>query len=309
MIVDSDRCCVVDGLVVDKDDYSVLKPMLQRWGETLDETATLIDEEGRVQTLRCAWNIQYLSPSIGRLGELRELDLERAKLTSLPDEIWYLRNLIKLNLFGSERITSLSPSIGRLQELRELDLGQTEQLASLPDEIGNLCSLITLNLYDSGVKSLPPSIGRLQELKELDLSGTQQLTSLPDEIGNLGKLIKLCLRCSGVKSLSPSIQYDLACCRFRSRAVMAPIGSQLRTIGLPIVTYAFRACYVEEGYELSGLEPHDAIYRVLADYRDSFVEILINRNKQKREGSNGWIRSDFLDISHFSSTSTSNSFL
>ena len=99
MIVDSDRCCVVDGLVVDKDDYSVLKPMLQRWGETLDETATLIDEEGRVQTLRCAWNIQYLSPSIGRLEELRELDLERAKLTSLPDEIWYLRNLIKLNLF------------------------------------------------------------------------------------------------------------------------------------------------------------------------------------------------------------------
>mmetsp|Transcript_19957 Transcript_19957/g.41108 ORF Transcript_19957/g.41108 Transcript_19957/m.41108 type:complete len:138 (+) Transcript_19957:157-570(+) len=121
-VVNSDRCCVVDGLVIDKDDYSVLEPILQQWGTTLRQIKQLSHEDVRVLTLRCPPDIQSLPPSIGRLQNIQELDLSgNDQLRSLPNEIGNLRNLTTLDLSGS-RITSLPSSIGQLQKLECLDL-------------------------------------------------------------------------------------------------------------------------------------------------------------------------------------------
>ncbi len=233
--------------------------------------------------------VRSLPHSIGQLQALQELDLSATKIRNLPDEIGNLGNLIKLILINS-RVTTLPASIGKLQKLQELILYGTKHLTNLPDEIGNLGNLIKLNLNGSGVISLPPSIGQLRALQVLDLSCTAQLTDLPEEIGDLGNLIKLCVIGSRFTSFPPSIEYALACNRYRSRIGMTPTGNRfVTTKEWPIIlgnaTHAFRPYHIrqhaEVWYKLRGLEPHDAIYHFLIDYRESFVEMLINRNKPK----------------------------
>ncbi len=265
------------------------------------------DEEGRILGFQPPNEIESLPPYIDRLEALQHLDLSGlSQLRSLPKEIGNFKHLIRLNLCNAV-IESLPPSIGRLQSLEELFLRDTKQLTSLPEEIGNLGSLLKLDLRRSGLVSLPPSIGRLQSLQDLDLEETKQLTSLPEEIGNLGGLIMIDLSDSGVSTLPPSIEYALACSRFRSRAAMA--STNLKTLRWPIVfenaklaTHLFRPCVeitqdyfdashfldfdehesftrtLEQTERLKGLEPHDVMYRFLVDYRESFLDVLINRN-------------------------------
>ena len=146
---------------------------------------------------------------------------------------------------------------------------------------------------------LPRPIGQLQNLRLLDLRGTRQLRQLPDEIGNLGKLADLRLGDSRVESLPSSIENSLACSRFMSRALtVSPTGNHERLkilqnqwpIILENVTHTFWAHdspYYYHGLheEPRGLEAHDAIFRLLLTncYRESFVQMLINRNDQQNK--------------------------
>ena len=296
-------------------DRSVIRQLSSDWGypshwwieqKMLDHGIIVVsrqDEEGRILGFRPPKEIESLPAYIDRLQALQNLDLSlSSQLRNLPKEIGNFNHLIRLNLCDS-LIESLPPSIGKLQNLKLLRLWHTKQLTCLPEEIGDLGSLVNLDLGFSGITSLPPSIGRLQSLQELDLRETEQLTSLPEEIGNLGSLILLELSGSGVTTLPPSIEYALACSRFRSRAAMA--SPNLKTLRWPIVfenaklaTHVFRPYdeitqedffdFFEPEYlttiderekRLKGLEPHDAMYRFLVDYRESFLDVLIDRNK------------------------------
>eukprot|EP00533_Pseudo-nitzschia_delicatissima_P013416 CAMPEP_0197283716 /NCGR_PEP_ID=MMETSP1432-20130617/25075_1 /TAXON_ID=44447 /ORGANISM="Pseudo-nitzschia delicatissima, Strain UNC1205" /LENGTH=400 /DNA_ID=CAMNT_0042750709 /DNA_START=66 /DNA_END=1268 /DNA_ORIENTATION=- len=232
--------------------------------------------------------VRSLPHSIGQLQSLQELDLSATKIRNLPDEIGNLGNLIKL-ILAKSRVTSLPSSIGKLQKLQELDLLGAKHFTYLPDEIGNLGNLIKLNLNGSGVTSLPPSIGQLKSLQELDI-GIQKLENIPEEFGDLSNLIKLRLFHSRHWVLPSSIEYALACSRYSSRIGMNPIRNHFASSRewptiLGNATHAFRAhCDPPENEFwciLRGLEPHDAIYRFLIDYRESFVEMLINHNKHK----------------------------
>ena len=296
-----------DDFRIHKADYSALENIFLDWGYQQDEwwqkaktRFIKIDENDdgrRVKVVRCPakllWETQEfksLHPSIGQLQALDELGLFWAEqIKNLPNEIGNLRSLTKLYLQRSG-VTSLPPSIGQLQALRELRLWSTEKLMTLPEEIGNLSNLIFLDLRSSGIKSLPSSIGRLHSLKQLDLRNTVQLSNLPKEIGNLGNLIRLDLQHSEA-TLSPSIEYALACSRFRSRSsTMDQTGIRFKATRWPIIlenaTNAFRPNdkgdhpSTRNCEELRGLEPHDAIYRFLVDGRESFLELLINRNEQ-----------------------------
>ncbi|MBT9315187.1 leucine-rich repeat domain-containing protein [Leptothoe spongobia] len=130
------------------------------------------------------------------------LDLSRLELTSLPNEIGQLNDLIRLDLSQSQ-LTSLPKEIGQLNNLAWLDLSQN-QLTSLPKEIGQLNSLTRLDLSQNQLTSLPKEIGQLNKLTKLDLSHNQ-LTSLPKEIGQLNSLTWLDLSKNKLTSLLKEI--------------------------------------------------------------------------------------------------------
>ncbi len=311
---------VVDGFAIHKRDWFSLQDIFLDWGYQRQQwwkTARQVieidenDPDRRVQEFRCPFKmrrkINSLHPSIGRLEGLDSLSLiHTRRLRSLPEEIRKLQNLTKLFLFESG-ITGFPPALCRLQNLKELDLGWSYSLTTLPKEIGQLKNLVFLNLWGSGVKSLPPSIGKLQNLQELhlfnsrleclppsigqlqnlkilDLQDTKKLIVLPKEIGNLGNLIELNLEGSGVICFPASIQYDLACSRYRPRLTAIVTNSMVNL--WPNILGNAKYAFVAKGrlrnnlVPLEGLEPHDAIYRILVDYRESsFMTMLINRNK------------------------------
>lgn len=105
--------------------------------------------------------IGVLPNSLGRLFELGELHLENnPQLTgTIPDSIWLLPNLRKLNL----KVTSLSGEI--------------------PDAIANLESLSSFWVHDCNFSgTFPQSITNLQEINEVDLSNND-LDSIPNLSG------------------------------------------------------------------------------------------------------------------------------
>lgn len=137
----------------------------------------------RVLELDCL--LTSLPDSIGQLPNLIKLDLQFNNLESLPESIGNLSNLQVLNLFNNS-LTSLPNSIGNLTKLQRLILG-FNQLTSLPESFGKLSSLKVLELTYNELKSLPESIGQLSNLQKLGLFNTK-LTSLPQSIGKLPNL-------------------------------------------------------------------------------------------------------------------------
>ncbi len=152
-----------------------------------------------LDSLNCKdWDIGVLSPEIGKLINLKKLDLQRNNLTSLPIEIGNLKNLQSLDLEHND-LTNLPIEIGNLQDLQSLDL-TANHLASLPGEIGNFQNLRSLDLGQNGLARIPIEIGKLQNLQKLDLS-LNELTSLPTEIGNLRNLRFLNLQGNNLTNL------------------------------------------------------------------------------------------------------------
>ncbi|QKQ77944.1 GTPase [Nostoc sp. TCL240-02] len=143
-----------------------------------------------------------LSPEIGKLTNLRGLDLKRNKLTVLPTEIGQLIHLIQLT-FQSNQLSSLPAEICQLSNLTALSL-HNNQLSSLPPEIRQLSNLIRLYLHNNQLSSLPLEIWQLSNLTELSLHNNQ-LNSLPPEICQLSSLKKLSLHNNQLNSLAPEI--------------------------------------------------------------------------------------------------------
>ena len=81
------------------------------------------------------------------------------------------------------RLTSLPESIGNLTNLIHLDLSDN-RLSSLPDSIGNLVKLVHLDVSKNNLSYLPEAIGNLIEVNHLDL-GNNQLTILPKSLADL----------------------------------------------------------------------------------------------------------------------------
>ena len=94
-----------------------------------------------------------LPDTIGKLKNLKHLDVSNNRLKYLPECIGDLTGLQILKLKGCH-IGSLPESIGNLENLQELDLFEND-IFYLPKCIGNLKSLQILNLRHTKVKSLP----------------------------------------------------------------------------------------------------------------------------------------------------------
>ncbi len=138
----------------------------------------------------------------GTLLAQTSLNLNNKGLRTIPDSVYYLKNLKYLYL-NDNQLTELPPRIGRLAALQSLELNNN-QLTVLPDSIGRLVALRYLELNNNRLTVLPDSIGRLVDLQILHLS-YNRLTVLPDSIGRLVDLQILHLSYNRLTVLPDSI--------------------------------------------------------------------------------------------------------
>jgi hypothetical protein len=98
------------------------------------------------------------------------LYLSHRSLSAIPDEVFTLTNLVRLDL-GWNNLKEISPRIGELAKLEELWLNQNP-LTSLPVELESCVKLKILDLRSTQLRRLPNEIGRLNYLHEIDLRDT-----------------------------------------------------------------------------------------------------------------------------------------
>ncbi len=126
----------------------------------LDELYTWFREE---LPMYPPWNPKYFFPS---QNSLRVKSHGSDEHLALPESIGRLTQLKELNL-NHVGIAVLPRSIGALKQLEVLGLG-FNPLSRLPDEICQLTNLKELEFSQTDLKSLPPEIGNLSQLVSLD---------------------------------------------------------------------------------------------------------------------------------------------
>ncbi len=156
-------------------------------------------EQDRCTELNLAVYLLTRVPSeLGKLTNLKSLDLSFNRLTSVPAELGELTNLKTLDL-RDNRLTNFPRELGKLTKLMTLDLSTNKLTIVLP-ELGKLANLKTLNLSDNRLTAFPRELGKLTSLTTLDLRNNQ-IKSIPAELGKLTNLTTLDLRNNQIRSI------------------------------------------------------------------------------------------------------------
>jgi internalin A len=170
------------------------------------ETAHSIEEAlatGATDLDLSSQGLTELPEAIGRLGQLKLLNLNGNELTELPEAIGQLSHLRYLLIFGNP-LAELPEAIGQLRHLQLLSLDRN-RLTELPEAIGQLSQLELLGLSDNQLTELPEAMGQLNQLQNLYLDGNQ-LTELPEAIGQLSQLRTLVLDGNRLSTLPSALQ-------------------------------------------------------------------------------------------------------
>lgn len=96
-----------------------------------------------------------LPEELWELTELQKLNLSLNVLRSVPSSLGLLQNLVVLNLWGNQ-LTSLPPEIGQLRNLKVL-FAYRNRLSEVPEELGCCTKLEVLSLANNQLTGLPPS--------------------------------------------------------------------------------------------------------------------------------------------------------
>lgn len=147
-------------------------------------------------------SLTVIPDSIGKLVNLRLLDLHGNKLRTIPNSIVNLKKLTRLLLSDNE-LRAIPNFIGSLKELRFLHL-ENNYIFNIPTSIGNLKNLDVLDVSYNELTSIPDSIGNLKELNTLYLH-RNKLERLPDTIGNLRELNYLNLSSNRLRSIPTTL--------------------------------------------------------------------------------------------------------
>ena len=131
-----------------------------------------------------------IPPDLGRLAELRDLDLGWNELTgAIPPELGDLDRLERLLLDGNDLSGSIPPELGRLVRLRALSLGGNRLTGGIPPGLGGLVALEHLDLaYNELSGGIPPEIGSLVRLRGLYLQANRLTGDIPPELADLTAL-------------------------------------------------------------------------------------------------------------------------
>ncbi|KAA0712898.1 Leucine-rich repeat-containing protein 7 [Triplophysa tibetana] len=145
---------------------------------------------------------EFSEMSIGKLRQLRYLDLAKNRIESLDADISGCESLEDL-LLSSNMLQQLPDSIGKLKKLTTLKVDDN-QLTSLPNTIGSLSLLEEFDCSCNELESLPPTIGYLHNLRTF-AADENFLTELPREIGNCRNVTVMSLRSNKLEFLPDEI--------------------------------------------------------------------------------------------------------
>lgn len=118
-----------------------------------------------------------LAKALRSRSKVTSLSLEHLGLTTVPKEVFRLKDLWHLSLAGN-RLKTLPAEIGALRELGRLDLLDNE-LVELPETLSQLSSLTWLRVAGNRLRALPDSFGALRKLQYL-FAEDNQIAALPD---------------------------------------------------------------------------------------------------------------------------------
>ncbi|CAB3403082.1 unnamed protein product [Caenorhabditis bovis] len=134
--------------------------------------------------------LDNIPPSLDDLHNLRDVDFSENSLPAVPDALFKMRNLRKLNLAGN-KIDNLKMTEGDWEHLETLNVSNN-CLTALPDCIVKLARLS--KLYASGnmlkFEGIPSGIGKMIQLTVLHLS-YNKLELVPEGISRCVKLQRL----------------------------------------------------------------------------------------------------------------------
>ena len=154
-------------------------------------------------TQRTITNIPH---GIENLHNLKDLDLSCNNLAIVPDHIYRIKSLRRLNL-SQNCLTDLAHEIGEMEELVTLNVSRNK-LASLPNSICRLSRLrkLFVNSNELGFIGVPAGIGKLGEL-EIFSASDNHLETLPEGFCRCGKLRKLILNKNRLYTLPEAIHF------------------------------------------------------------------------------------------------------
>jgi hypothetical protein len=133
--------------------------------DDMPSTLDLFGELVQLQALVLSDNhIQDLPPSFAKLASLTDLDLSCNKLAVVPDCVFAIPKLVRLNV-SENVIEYLSPRISELVKLQDLNLS-SNKLPELPPELGSVMSLRIVNVSNNNITWIPTTIIQLTNLKE-----------------------------------------------------------------------------------------------------------------------------------------------
>ncbi|WP_299458561.1 leucine-rich repeat domain-containing protein [uncultured Microscilla sp.] len=153
--------------------------------------------------LRKAKKYESIEEALAEPDKVYHLSLREKKLSALPEELFKLKHLQRLDLAFNRDMTSLDPRIGKLKNLQYISLHSCK-LTSLPKEIGSLPNLEVLIVESNKLASIPAEIGQLPKIKELKLS-YNELSAVPEELYNLASLENLYLHRNDITNLSDKV--------------------------------------------------------------------------------------------------------
>ncbi|XP_058762508.1 probable LRR receptor-like serine/threonine-protein kinase At3g47570 [Vicia villosa] len=149
-------------------------------------------------------------PSLGRLKDLQNLNLEQNNLGNLstelellflggnmisgqiPADLGCLVGLILLTMELNHFEGNIPTTFGSFQKMQQLSLSGNKLSGDIPSSIGNLSQLYLLTLNLNMLEgNIPLSLGNCQKLQLLDLSENKLIGTIPLEVFNLVSLTNL----------------------------------------------------------------------------------------------------------------------
>ncbi|KAG6398047.1 hypothetical protein SASPL_139497 [Salvia splendens] len=172
--------------------------------------------------------VSHVQPFVGI--HLRWLDIRLITLSKDDLEIicrlYFLQSLLLLWC----ELTEIPQQIWSLNQLRRLDLSWNRELKELSESMGSLVELRTLSLESCSLKVICRGIGNLVQLRQLDLSRNRELKELPESMGSLVELQTLKIERTDINYLPQALGelsnlHTLELCPFK-------VGSQYNKLGL-----------------------------------------------------------------------------